>query len=227
MAKEVENKVKKPFYKRWWFIVAVVLVVMVAVTGGDDEEIADGENGDNNNDNNVAEEANNDNENEAEETEVNEESNEANNEANNNEEANNEEEEAEELEDQTFGVGDVVEHNDYSLTVDDVEKTQGDDFDNPSDGNEYVIVAVTIDNNGEDTISYNPYHFSIQNSNGNITDQAFTTVDSDTSLSSGELAPGGTVSGTIAFEAPVDDPELELIFEPSFWTADEVRVSLN
>jgi hypothetical protein len=161
--------------------------------------------------------------------EENEESNEnSNNTSLNNEENNaNEDETEENLENQTFGVGDAVEHDDYSLVVNDVEKSQGEDFDEPSDGNEYVIVEVTIDNNGDDTISYNPYHFNIQNSQGNITDTTFTTIDSDTSLSSGDLAPGGTVSGTLAFEAPVDDPELELIFEPSFWSADEVRVELN
>ncbi|PSL46964.1 uncharacterized protein DUF4352 [Salsuginibacillus halophilus] len=113
------------------------------------------------------------------------------------------------------------------MIVENVEFSQGNDFDNPSEGDEFVIVEVTMNNEGEDTISYNPFHFSIQNSQGNITDQTFTTVDSDTSLSSGELAPGGTVTGTIPFEAPVDDPELELIFEPSFWSADEVRINLN
>ncbi|WP_018922117.1 DUF4352 domain-containing protein [Salsuginibacillus kocurii] len=138
-----------------------------------------------------------------------------------------EEETEEELEEELFSVGDTVEHNDYALTVNEVETSSGTEFESPGEGNEYVIVHVTIDNDGEDQISYNPYHFSIQDSNGNITDQAFTTVDSDTSLSSGDLAPGGTVSGTIAFEAPADDPELELIFEPSFWSADEVRVNLN
>ncbi|WP_227003918.1 DUF4352 domain-containing protein [Salicibibacter halophilus] len=137
------------------------------------------------------------------------------------------EEDEEELEEQTFTVGDAVEHDDYGLTVESVEFSSGDEIDNPDSGNEYVIVEVTIDNDGEDTISYNPYHFSIQNSDGNITDQSFSTIDSDTSLSSGDLAPDGTVSGTIVFEAPEDDPELTLIFEPSFWSAEEVRVNLN
>lgn len=137
------------------------------------------------------------------------------------------EEDEEELEEQTFTVGDTVEHDDYGLTVESVEFSSGDEIDNPDSGNEYVIVEVTIDNDGEDTISYNPYHFSIQNSDGNITDQSFSTIDSDTSLSSGDLAPDGTVSGTIVFEAPEDDPELTLIFEPSFWSAEEVRVNLN
>ncbi|AXF56923.1 DUF4352 domain-containing protein [Salicibibacter kimchii] len=162
----------------------------------------------------------------AEENEAESDGKEAEEENDENEEEENEAEE-EALEEQTFAVGDTVEHDDYGLTVGSVEFSSGDEIDNPDSGNEYVIVEMTIDNDGDDTISYNPYHFSIQNSDGNITDQAFTTIDSDTSLSSGDLAPDGTVSGTVVFEAPEDDPELTLIFEPSFWSADEVRINLN
>src|SRR5699024_8556670 len=97
----------------------------------------------------------------------------------------------------------------------------------PSEGNEYVIVHVTIENNGEDKISYNPFNFKMMNSNGQIEDQGLIMVDSDTSLSSGELAPGGNVSGTLSFEQPIDDDGLKLIFEPSFWGTDEIIFNIS
>src|SRR5699024_1679941 len=104
------------------------------------------------------------------------------------------------------------------LTVTDVTKSSGSDFDKPKDGKEYVIVHVSIENNSDKEVSYNPFDFKMKNSQGQIESQAFTTVDSDTSLSSGDLAEGGNVSGTVSFEQPIDDGNLQLIFEPSFWS---------
>lgn len=126
-----------------------------------------------------------------------------------------------------YKIGDAVTHNDYELIVEGVEKSDGSEFEKPKDGHEFVIVKVTINNNGEEDISYNPFDFKLKNSQGQITEQGLITVDSDTSLSSGELAPGGSVTGTIPFEAPKDDPDLRLIFEPDFWTGEQVEVILS
>lgn len=87
--------------------------------------------------------------------------------------------------------------------------------------------CVEIENSGDENISYNPFNFKMANSEGQIVDQALTIIDNDTSLESGELAPGGTVSGTIVFEQPIDDPELQLQFEPSFWSSDMVKINLQ
>jgi hypothetical protein len=126
-----------------------------------------------------------------------------------------------------YAVGEAVQLGDNVLTVTEVVKSSGDEFDSPKSGHEYVIVHVTIDNAGDENISYNAFNFKMANSQGQIVDQAFTIVDSDTSLGSGELAPGGTVSGTISFEQPADDPELQLQFEPGFWSGDMVKVDLQ
>ncbi len=126
-----------------------------------------------------------------------------------------------------FGIGEKAELKNNVVEITEVEKSSGDDFDTPKSGKEYVIVHITIENNGEKDISYNPFNFKMKNSNGQIEDVAFTTVDSDTSLSSGELAPGGNVSGTLAFEQPIDDPELQLIFEASFWSDKKIVFNLQ
>jgi len=67
----------------------------------------------------------------------------------------------------------------------------------------------------------------MQNSQDQITDSAFTTIDSDTSLSSGNLASGGEVTGTISFEQPIDDEGLILKYSINMFSSKEVKLKLN
>ena len=67
----------------------------------------------------------------------------------------------------------------------------------------------------------------MQNSKGQINDIAFTIVDSDTALNSGELIPKGEVEGTIVFEEPINDPELTLIYQPNFWDEEVTKVMIK
>lgn len=203
----MSEKVKKPFYKKWWFwLIIIVLVIGIAGTGGEDQTEP--------------------------EAVANEDSEEAADDASESDNSTDEGEEGteadeEELTEDEFSVGEAVQLGDNVLTVTEVEKSDGDEFDQPKSGNEYVIVHVEIENSGEENISYNPFNFKMANSEGQIVDQALTIIDSDTALESGELAPGGTVPGTIVFEQPVDDPELQLQFEPSFWSGDMIKINLQ
>lgn len=96
----------------------------------------------------------------------------------------------------------------YSIT--NVTKSTGTEFDTPKEGHEYVIVTVKIENNSSEKISYNPYDWKMENSNGQEETTTFTTIDSDTALSSGDLNAGGVKEGTIAFEQPTEDNGLKL-----------------
>src|SRR5699024_2601792 len=194
---EEEKKKKKPFYKKWWGWLIVTLLAIGIFGSRGGDEVADG-----------PEKV------ESEETEE-------------GTEEESEEEKEEDVENTEFGVGDKVKLDGQGVEVTEVEKSQGDDFETPSEGNEFVIVHVAIENNGEDEISYNPFNFKMKNSDGQIEDEGMLMVDSDTSLSSGDLAPGGNVSGTLSFEQPNDDDGLELIFETGFWGTDEVVFNLS
>ncbi|PLR99579.1 DUF4352 domain-containing protein [Bacillus sp. T33-2] len=130
--------------------------------------------------------------------------------------------------DQVFKVGEQIQLGDNVLTVTKVEKSQGGEFDKPQQGNEFVIVGVKIENGGKENISYNPFDFQVKNSQGQITDTVFTTANQDTVLNAGELAPAGTVEGTLAFEAPAGDAGLQLIYKPNFWLDNEtITVNLQ
>lgn len=67
------------------------------------------------------------------------------------------------------------------------------------DGSTVIGVQVTYTNNGEESASYNPYDWKGEDAQGA---QEYTTYYSEATneLSSGTLAAGGTVTGTIYFE---------------------------
>jgi hypothetical protein len=188
---------KKPFYKKWW-VWLIAIIVVFAIAGGSGEE----------------EETTPKVKSEAAETSATDKA------------AKQEETKAKPAKEE-FAVGEQVQLGDNVLTVTKVEKSAGGDFDQPKDGHEYVIVTVEINNSGDENISYNPFDFKMSNSQGQIVDQAFTTVDTNTALQSGELAPGGKVSGTIAFEQPAGDTGLQLQYTPSFWSDKTIKVNLQ
>ena len=126
-----------------------------------------------------------------------------------------------------FAIGEQVKLGDNILTVSKVAKSNGNDFDKPKAGHEYVIVTVEINNSGKENISYNPFDFKMANSQGQIVDQAFTTLDSDTALQSGELTTGGKVSGTLSFEQPAGDKGLQLHYTPDFWSDSTIKINLQ
>lgn len=193
----------KPFYKKWWvWLLAVLLIIGIAsCSGGDDDNTPApaGDNGAKNADKDI----------------------------NDNGGGDNAADEAQDPANKVFSVGEAVQLGDNVLTVTNVEKSNGSEFDKPQEGKEYVIVTVKIDNTGNKNISYNPFDFKMANSQGQIVDQAFTIINTDTSLQSGELAPNGSVSGTLAFEQPANDPALQLQYSPSFWSNNTIKVNLQ
>lgn len=109
-----------------------------------------------------------------------------------------------------FSQGETVTFNDVDFSVTNVEKTTGSEFDTAKEGHEYVIVTVKIENNSDEKISYNQFDWKMENSNGQEVDTAFTTVDTDTALNSGNLNAGGMVEGSLVFEQPQGDNGLKL-----------------
>ena len=113
------------------------------------------------------------------------------------------------------------------ITVTKVERSQGNTFDKPKEGKEYVIVTVNIENKGKNNLSYNPWYFKLQNSQGQQESMTFTTIDKDTSLQSGELISGGKVTGTVTFEQPKGDTGLILIYNDNIWSSKELKIKLQ
>ncbi len=108
---------------------------------------------------------------------------------------------AEEDANKEYAVGETIKLGDHRLTVTDVKKSTGGDFDKPKPGHEYVVVSVNIYNGGKEDIPYNPLDFEMRNSKGNITKMTISMVNQNTALNSGQLAPKGQVTGSIVFRA--------------------------
>ena len=110
----------------------------------------------------------------------------------------------------SFNVGETATFDDVDYTLTKVEKSNGDDFDQPKKGYEYVVVTLKIENKSEENIPYSTFDWKMENSEGQISEESLAIIDSDTALSDGELKPGGSVKGTIVFEEPKKDKGLKL-----------------
>lgn len=193
---------KKPLWKKWWFwLIVVVFVGVIGTSASQNEEPKKSENP----------------------TKQQVESTETDQKESDKETSDKEEESTTE----EFYIGDEIVMGDYVLTVDNTKKSAGSEFDKPKKGNQFLIISVTIKNNGEEEISYNPYDFTVQNGNGQVNDITFTTVNTDTALDYGKLIAGGSVSGTLAFEVPKDDKNLLLRYQPDFWSDKEIQIHLK
>nr|WP_255299644.1 DUF4352 domain-containing protein [Bacillus thuringiensis] len=84
-----------------------------------------------------------------------------------------------------YSIGETIKMGDHRLTVTNVKKSSGGEFDKPKQGYEYVLVAVNIYNGGKDDISYNPFAFEMRNSQGNITRAVPSIINQNTQLSAG------------------------------------------
>lgn len=126
-----------------------------------------------------------------------------------------------------YNQGEAATLGDAVIKVTKVEKSQGNDWNKPKSGKEFVIITVSIENKGSSKLSYNPYDFKLQNSQGQQENITFTTINNNTSLSSGELVAGGKVSGTIAFETTKGDKGLALIYSDSILSSKELKIKLK
>jgi hypothetical protein len=117
---------------------------------------------------------------------------------------------------------DTVADGGQTITVDDVAITAtpmapGDDTIGAT-----LCTTVTVVNGSDEQVSYNPFEFTLQDPAGAARNSTF--GGSDTLLNSGELAPGGTVTGDVCFDATEQGGMHALIHEPVFSFSDERAV---
>lgn len=112
----------------------------------------------------------------------------------------------------SFNVNETAVFENVHYTVTNVKYSNGNEWDNPADGKNFVIVTLKIENKSDSKISYNTYDWKMINSQGQEDDEAFTTINNDTDLGSGDLAAGGTKTGTLVFEESKDESSLKLLY---------------
>jgi len=127
-----------------------------------------------------------------------------------------------------FSIGDAAAFDDKTVTVTDVQRNYqtGNQFLQPETGKEFVLVTVEITNNGKSAMDYNTFEFKLQDSNGVQQSESYTAL-SEGKLNSGSLAPGGKVTGKLAYEVPQGDAGLKLLYQSfSFFNNKVVTFSL-
>ena len=117
-----------------------------------------------------------------------------------------------------FKLGETVETSKVKATITEMTKSEGSEFNTPEEGNEFVLLKMTIENisdNQELTIS------SILSFNAYVDDEAldesFSAILEGDKTMDGTIAPGKKLSGTLAYEVPKDWKEIEIHFEPEVW----------
>lgn len=119
--------------------------------------------------------------------------------------------------DTTYDINQTAMIKGVEMTVTKVEKSNGSQYNRPKSGKEFVIVSVKIKNTSVENLSYNPFYFKMQNSKGQLEDETFSTVNTDTALQSGELIKDGEVEGTIVYEELINDSGLILQYQDSLF----------
>lgn len=110
----------------------------------------------------------------------------------------------------TAKVGETIKLDDVHFIVNSVTYNAGTKYSKPNDGNQYVIVNVTIENKGKKPISYNRYDFKLDDKGNQTPFSEYITGDDGAKvvndiLNSGTLVEGGKVTGSMIGQAKIGD----------------------
>ncbi|HLR70670.1 MAG TPA: DUF4352 domain-containing protein [Pseudogracilibacillus sp.] len=131
--------------------------------------------------------------------------------------------------DKTFKVGDTVSYKGIELKVNSVDyqdATQDDiEMHNIDDGNQFVIVNLTINNNSDEKLYYNTYDFRL-NADGNAKDMDLYLDNINNTIEDGNLDKEASLTGNLIGQGS-PDAKLKLQYETDFWNDETVDINLN
>ena len=109
-----------------------------------------------------------------------------------------------------FAMNDVITYNGVDYKIVKVEKSKGNSYKSPKEGNQFLIVTVYIKNNTDGKVPYSYENWTMSNSKGEEKKRIFTSINVNNALYSGELVIGGIKVGSMVFEQPINDAKLIL-----------------
>jgi len=126
-------------------------------------------------------------------------------------------------------LGETAELSDRTLTVNDFQGNfipPGEFQPNPQPGNGFFAVNVSVSNTSNAAISISSFDFKLQDSNGvQRPPELITELPDEINVS--DIAPGGTLTGNMVFQAPQGDPDLKLAYNPMTFPQETVTVDLG
>ncbi len=127
----------------------------------------------------------------------------------------------------TYKISEQIKLKDNILTVYSVADYKSkNEFTQPEKGKKFVIIDIGIENGGTEPIDYNPYNFKLQD-NKDYSYEYSWMGDKEPRFSSGTLQSGEKTRGFITFEITSDNTPSKLTFTPSFWSTEQIIVSLQ
>ncbi len=123
-----------------------------------------------------------------------------------------------------FTVGEIAELRDVQVSLVSVTESTGSSFNQPSDGNVFVLCEFEITNHSKEEIavssllSFNAYcdDYTCSFSLSALLEKG------DKNQLDGTVAAGKKMKGVIGYEVPADWNELELHFTPDFWSGKDI-----
>jgi len=116
-----------------------------------------------------------------------------------------------------FSKGSTATFGDFEVVVKSVTRDYAstDSYTQPSDGNEFVVVKVSVKNVTDSTQSFTKYDLKLID--GGVANDASFVASVDPSFTGGSLVAGGTAEGNIVFEAKQGASGLKLQYETTVY----------
>lgn len=118
-----------------------------------------------------------------------------------------------------FNLGDTVETKKVKAIITSIEKSNGNQFNNPADGNEFVLIDLEIENISDSEmavsslLSFDAYVDDVtinESISAQIAKEGTNTLD-------GTVAAGKKMKGTLGYEVPTGWTQIEIHFTPDVW----------
>lgn len=121
-------------------------------------------------------------------------------------------------EETTFGVGDTAEYRGVKVTLNGVEESNGSQFNKPTDGNVFLLVNFTIENNTNSDLAISSMLCFDAYQDGYATNYSLTALLEKTGNQlDGTIAPGKKIQGYVGYEVPSTYKEFEINYRADVW----------
>jgi hypothetical protein len=128
-----------------------------------------------------------------------------------------------------YAVGDTVDLGQVRITVEGFRDVPGTTVFHPNSGARFVAVDLTLENISQSPLSVSSLlQMTLKDSSGQTYDLHLgAQAAAGTSPPDGELSPGETLRGEVAYQVPQDAQGLVFVFDPNLVGYGKVRVSLT
>ncbi|HSH50586.1 MAG TPA: DUF4352 domain-containing protein, partial [Bacteroidales bacterium] len=126
-------------------------------------------------------------------------------------------EEIEESVPEFFYPGDIVETNSIRAIITGIEKSTGSEFNKPADGNEFILINMTLENIADEELNISSMlSFNAYVDDTTINENLLAQIEADNTMD-GTIASGKKLTGTLGYEVPQGWGQIEIHFEPDVW----------